>query len=444
MLTFDLLPRQEMAEQEDEGCVIIEIDTVLLETMKAKLRDVDFAEESGERCTMYRILPSVRDKDSEDYDPKAVSIGPLHAGKKTLELMESLKWRYLRDLLRRCPDDQGMLERYINKVRELEVQARKKYAEAVEPDSDAFVQMMVVDACFIIEFLIKWNYGSIDLDASKCNLRLLRNDLMLLENQIPFFILHSLFELSNIRLPHFEDEDIPITLMKLARSYVADEYENFLAILEPENVRHLLHLFHLSFHPTPSQSIMTAPSCRHMVMSTTKKIRNWASGCFFWLLSSFLCCRLLPKCSKYHHRQLTDERLRLLSYLPSATKLEESGVKFKRKEAMSLLDVTFRDGVLEIPLLSIDSKTAPKFRNLIAFEQYCPTAGKYFTSYAALLDSLVDTPKDVAVLKKYGVIDSKLSQDDKVADLFNSIDKGAYLNYWTHHFAKLFEEVNQY
>ena len=44
---------------------------------------------------------------------------PITYRKKTLEPMKSLKWRYLRDLLHRCQYDQDMLERCINKVKEL-------------------------------------------------------------------------------------------------------------------------------------------------------------------------------------------------------------------------------------------------------------------------------------------------------------------------------------
>ena len=69
----------------------------------------------------------------------------------------------------------------------------------------------------------------------------------------------------------------------------------------------------------------------------------------------------------------------------------------KGKEATSILDVGFRDDVMEIPLLSIEDSTAPKFWNLMAFGQCCPTPGSHFTSYASFLDNLIDTPRDVVI-----------------------------------------------
>ena len=95
-----------MAGQENIQCAMININ--LLKTMKAELEKVDLAVEITEPCTIYRVLPSARNEHSEDYEPKIISIGPLHAKKMAFEPMESVKWRYLRDLLHRRPDDQHM------------------------------------------------------------------------------------------------------------------------------------------------------------------------------------------------------------------------------------------------------------------------------------------------------------------------------------------------
>ena len=94
----------------------------------------------------------------------------------------------------------------------------------------------------------------------------------------------------------------------------------------------------------------------------------------------------------------------------------------------------------------IDAGTAPRFRNLIAFEQGCPTSRDHFTSYAILLDNLINTPKDVSILKKHGIIESTLGRDEEVADLFNSLCKGAYLRTYSKidYLEQLFKNVTQY
>ncbi|XP_057478177.1 uncharacterized protein LOC130765702 [Actinidia eriantha] len=84
---------------------------------------------------------------------------------------------------------------------ELEDRARDCLLTLLTSRGEAFIQMMLLDACFIIEFL------------QKCYLQELRDkddpiirtswikipiccDLMLLENQLPFFVLLQLFNMS--------------------------------------------------------------------------------------------------------------------------------------------------------------------------------------------------------------------------------------------------------
>jgi len=79
-------------------------EDTLFDTMQTELHSLDFTQEDEESWTIHKVYLSIRHQYSEDYDPKLISIGPLHAGKETLEPMESLKWRYLHDLLHRQGD----------------------------------------------------------------------------------------------------------------------------------------------------------------------------------------------------------------------------------------------------------------------------------------------------------------------------------------------------
>ncbi|GKV30998.1 hypothetical protein SLEP1_g39747 [Rubroshorea leprosula] len=74
--------------------------------------------------------------------------------------------------------------------------------------------------------------------------------------------------------------------------------------------------------------------------------------------------------------------------IPSATRLKESGVKFKRVESRRILDVRFKNGVLEILTLAIHNTSEAIFRNLISFEQCCPFYAPRVACYSRLLDGL--------------------------------------------------------
>ncbi|KAI7996936.1 UPF0481 protein [Camellia lanceoleosa] len=87
-------------------------------------------------------------------------------------------------------------------MRSLELVARRQYSELIEMSSDDFIQMMLLDGCFIIE-LFQQVCGS--EDSANANslvfmkpwlIPILIRDLLKLENQLPFFVLLRLHRLS--------------------------------------------------------------------------------------------------------------------------------------------------------------------------------------------------------------------------------------------------------
>ncbi|KAK1297057.1 hypothetical protein QJS10_CPB15g01170 [Acorus calamus] len=84
---------------------------------------------------------------------------------------------------------------------------------------------------------------------------------------------------------------------------------------------------------------------------------------------------------------------------------KEAGVVFKPKRQGSFIDVTFKNGVMEIPVLCIYENTFPIFRNLIAFEQCYPNTMDHITYYASFMESMIKTPGDVKALQSEGTED---------------------------------------
>jgi hypothetical protein len=113
--------------------------------------------------------------------------------------------------------------------------------------------------------------------------------------------------------------------------------------------------------------------------------------------------------------------------LPSAMRLVEAGIKFKRGAYGSILDVKFIDGILEIPQLLIHDVTETGFRNLISYEQCHSKCEAWITSYAILLDNLIKTAKDMDILCENRIIHNWLNPED-VAQLFNKLYHDTYFN----------------
>ncbi|KAK1282012.1 hypothetical protein QJS10_CPB22g01289 [Acorus calamus] len=134
----------------------------------------------------------------------------------------------------------------------------------------------------------------------------------------------------------------------------------------------------------------------------------------------------------------------VLGWMRNATELQEAGVKFKAKESGTFLDVSFNNGVMEIPTLYIFQNTLPLLRNLIAFEQYYPRTGRHFTFFADLMDSLIDTPKDVMVLQAAGILKIGLSNQEEVAEVFNRLCRDVYYYKSMSYLSDMYDRVNYY
>ena len=91
--------------------------------------------------------------------------------------------------------------------------------------------------------------------------------------------------------------------------------------------------------------------------------------------------------------------------IPSATSLDEAGIKLIPRESRSgLLNIKFDKGVLEIPPLLITDTSETAFRNLISFEQCYPKCKARITSYAIFVDRLINSAKDAELLGEREII----------------------------------------
>nr|GME16443.1 UPF0481 protein At3g47200 [Ipomoea batatas] len=154
-------------------------------------------------CCIFRVPQSFVDVNGRSYQPRIVSIGPYHRGKPHLEMIQEHKWRFLGTLLQRTEKIGLTLEDYFQAVQTLEMEARECYSEAINLKSDEFVEILVLDGCFIIEVFRK--IGRVvpsEEDDPFVSMSwifpFLLRDFIRLENQIPFFILQRLFDLTKI------------------------------------------------------------------------------------------------------------------------------------------------------------------------------------------------------------------------------------------------------
>ncbi|XP_047163193.1 UPF0481 protein At3g47200-like [Vigna umbellata] len=157
-----------------------------------------------EECCIYRVPLLIRQLNQEAYTPKIVSIGPYHHNSLHLQNMERHKVMYLKSFLERTNTS---MESWIHYIASKEPLIRHCYSDALQFTPNKLVEIISVDSGFILELFWTSNYGTDDMYLSlPWFATTIFCDLLLLENQLPFFVLHDLFCLS---VANFGNNDIP-------------------------------------------------------------------------------------------------------------------------------------------------------------------------------------------------------------------------------------------
>ncbi|XP_062173680.1 UPF0481 protein At3g47200-like [Alnus glutinosa] len=375
-------------------------------------------------CCIYPVPKNLRKINKEAYTPKLVSIGPFHHGLKELRDMEKHKLRYFKDFLYRTRKSQ---EDLLKIIQDNEVKIRHCYSEDSKLSSTDFVKMILLDAIFIIELFVRFHIFyvlevKVEDNENELFVRTrekendymssqpwlegdIRHDLILLENQLPFFVLEQLYTFA------FSDSSDPVHQLGFIMhsacyfsTYIYREFHDDMQLPEEfnnEEVKHFTDLIRYVFCSVPD--------------------------------------------------------LKLTDYLDDvycATKLDEAGLKFKAVENRSLLNIRFHrnkwlnycpfsnlswllaclpclksvfpglermQSILEVPPLKIHDSTEALFRNLMALEQCHYPSHTYICNYVMLLDYLIDTERDVDLLVEKKIIVNNIGSNVRVANLINKL-----------------------
>uniref|UniRef100_A0A251VPB5 Uncharacterized protein n=1 Tax=Helianthus annuus TaxID=4232 RepID=A0A251VPB5_HELAN len=345
--------------------------------------------------SIYMAPRILRDMSPSSFNPQVVSIGPLHREDEKVQAFEVRKTSYLIDLMRRAKSPQEEILKLcvekvytsMEKIKGCYVWTKGCYVWTKAYGDIEIADMMIMDACFILELLFKFSIEDEKVfEEGMVQLRTIVDDLILLENQIPFFILDEIFQCTILKFnPNASLLELTYIFLKGTNIFTEDINMDNISL---NNTHHILSLLHQCYKP----------------------LDNFTQGD-------------LPK-----------------STIPSVVNLDRAGVNFKpNKDPTWLMGMEVElymfpcffgslisKPTLRIPVLKIYDSTEIVLRNLIAYEQSGRTHS-YVTSYAYSMDMLVDTQEDVAKLVDLGVLVNGLGSNDEVANIINSICKGAVL-----------------
>ncbi|XP_008775466.2 UPF0481 protein At3g47200-like [Phoenix dactylifera] len=370
----------------------------------------------GKRCyTIYRVPPEIYVCDANAYQPKAVCIGPFFYDQRKDSRLKSMQdYKYVCvDKLISGHDREVLVDKCLWKMKELEGRVRSRYSEtfpSIKPDK--FAQMLMLDGCFLLYLLLRRAPGeaavSDDDDDDAWQLvgrlwiwNLVKYDLLLLQNQIPFFVIRHLYDLLRPGDNNINLVDCAINLFSTLDPCRKLEQTRF--FIRVEEVHHLLHLIYLSILPCPQY------------------------------------------CETYREQQSPQ-------WIPSATELQGAGIKFKKRKKtggfLSFLDIRFYrrfyGGVIEIPQLKVHDYSVSLFRNLIAFEQCYPDTQQCIAAYAAFMNLLISTKRDMRLLHLNEILINDMTVDKDAANFFGRLCNEVHYAHDRNYLRGLFREVTTY
>ncbi|KAM3206988.1 hypothetical protein ACQJBY_062274 [Aegilops geniculata] len=200
--------------------------------------------------TFHRFPASLRELDSRYVKPLVVALGPYHHGDTKLQEMENLK-RVAADRFVHASGSELDLEEIFQAVSAVAGVARGLYIgdEVAGMSDDEFATMMLYDACFLLQYIRVMDSDPRDpADAALerlfvSNRVCIANDIMLLENQIPWSVVQALNSLG--RSPAPVDKFISTMGSTFKIRGHRESAQPFRPYTSDRNPPHLLALFRL-------------------------------------------------------------------------------------------------------------------------------------------------------------------------------------------------------
>ncbi|MED6196910.1 hypothetical protein PIB30_051827 [Stylosanthes scabra] len=370
--------------------------------IKAMLEEEEAQPVITHECCIYRVPHPIRKVNEDAYTPKVVSIGPFHHGDPNLLKMEGLKRTYCREFIKRSETNSETL---ISSVQEIEPKIRGCYSDDIKLNEEEHVMVILVDCCFLLEYGLRNNSNNWihHDDAISLSPRLrgdIEDDLFLLENQVPFFVLEKLYNLAFDSTLRSTGGCSHPSLLRLALRFFFPDNSDELTLTNVGRIAHFTDLL------------------RKTLLRSSHLLKPSASGC---------------------------SREAELTHLYSATELHEAGVKFEVNEnSQCLLDLELSGHTFRIPFIRVEDWTEIFWRNLLAFEQCHCIHESYLADYVAVFDFLINTDKDVDLLIKKGIIENWLGDNNAVAEMFNSLGINIANPDFNLQYSRIFEESNAF
>ncbi|CAM0908249.1 unnamed protein product [Alopecurus aequalis] len=430
------------------------------------------AEELGAVAKVVDVPKLLRETKPEAYAPQHFAIGPYHYQRPELKDMERYKLAAVKRTVEKF--DGGLkFDDLVNKFLGRQQMIRVLYHRFLELQEQTLAWMMAIDTCFLLEFMENYHLReATDMVSSTANwINLVVRDTMMLENQIPLFLF-----VGPLQLRHGSDEvaadaDMRAILDRFIRDVcpIKTVDVEFLSVEIAAKNAHLLELLYNFLVPASkfsAEDAELAPPAPEEVISIDpleKQVPNYGKvkqACMqvsrldiapvrfinrnlSALLSLSarimskvpLLAALMETLGKLMASTDLEARIKGVNMgsisnsplvqeikIPSVEQLASCGVRLvPAPEGIAGIAFDAATATLTLPIICLDGNTDVILRNLVAYETAAVRGPLVMARYTELMNGIIDTAKDVKILRECMIVFNGMKSDKEAADMWNGM-----------------------
>ncbi|KAI3443913.1 hypothetical protein Pfo_000578 [Paulownia fortunei] len=403
--------------------------------------DIDFDTPS---C-VFRVPKSLSEAKPEAYAPQHLGLGPYHHLRPDLYIIQQQKLAAIRKFL--GPEKLQHFRQVVEALVQWEPVLRASYDQYLDLDIETLAWMLAIDGLYLLQFLKNYPGRSGEDGAQDPEMKNLAGDIVMLENQIPVILLKKIRQV--LELSPVDAGEHDYSLFEDFQTFCQDqsplELNEHPVITGIISQVHLLHrMYYLIVNNTGLQdgyfTTFSVGVTRILLDDVVDGVQFLAER---GLPGAGIAGQVLSFVEKVPWDKIlglfkkggTDEQNPSVKEIdiPSVSQMSEiAGIKFILTSG-GIRNIRFDDHEegkeFHLPVVRLTATSEVILRNLVAYEAASAKPGSTLelAEYVDLMCGIIDSPKDVDILRKEKIIESELP-DEEIARIFNGISKSMKKN----------------
>ncbi|KAJ9559709.1 hypothetical protein OSB04_004869 [Centaurea solstitialis] len=432
---------------------ILQIRQTIDQDIEEEEEDIDIP------ISIFNVPPNLVSTKPDCYIPQQVALGPYHHRRPELYEMERHKISAARKYQKRMQDRGLKFEQIVGQLAVFEPRIRACYNKYLDFDGETLIWMMGLDASFLIGFLdvyaiekerssvTRMSSRLVDISCRKFAHDGILRDIVMLENQIPIFLLEKMLEFQF----HFHCLESAEKLLDSMLVGFCKEVSPFRVLDDVSKIldcNHLLgFLYHMIVGPTIEEHCFETIDQENQEDQQEKEERQCKFKGIINGVQRFLERLKLSELVKLMEKF----RPVIISNIPIVRIFKHHVFK----EEKEVLDVDRCDrkpplteeisipSVTDLSKAGLDVNTDVVLRNLIAYEVCNASGPLILTRYTELMNGIIDTKEDAKLLRERGIMVNRLKNDEEVAKLWNGMMSSSVRLTKVPFLDKVIEDVNK-